>query len=49
MILDEEYEEMDEEEINERNYITNYLEIYAEGEDIFSAAEAVALKNVKRK
>ena len=48
MNLDNEFEDMSELERKESNYITNYLENYAEGEDIFSAEEVESLKKRER-
>ena len=48
MTLDDKFEEMGEEEKRERNYISNYLEDFADEEDIFSAAEVEALKKRER-
>ena len=43
-MIEDTFEEIDAEEKKDRHFISNYLDIYAKGEDIFSAAEVDALQ-----
>ena len=49
MSLDEQFEKMADDEKKESNHIANYLDNYAEEEDIFSVAEVSSLKERKDK